>query len=164
MANDTPRSATVREPSGREEQPSAAIFDGRTFGNPLGATPESGARAGYDGTQRVPERKKGSKVHMAVDTLGNLLALHVTAANEQGPRGNPTQVYELAEQVQEVTGDPVQVAFVDQGYTGDIPQQMAADGVAARWPFRRGIMALTTLSSNSPRLRRASSCCPSAGL
>lgn len=105
----------LRLADGREEQPSAAIFDSRT----LQSTPESGARAGYDGAKR----KKGSKIHLAVDTLGHLLGLHVTAANEQ----DRTQVYELAEQVQEVTGDSVQVAFVDQGYTGDIPQQMAAD-------------------------------------
>lgn len=64
---------------------------------------------------------------MAVDTLGYLIGLHVTAANEQGPRGNPSQVYELAEQGQEVTGDAVKVAFMDQGYTGDDAQQMAAD-------------------------------------
>ena len=50
------------------------ILDGRT----LQSTPESGARAGYDGAKK----KKGSKVHAAVDTLGNLLALTITAANE----------------------------------------------------------------------------------
>lgn len=105
----------LRLANGREEQPSAAIFDSRT----LQSTPESGPRAGYDGAKR----KKGSKIHLAVDTLGHLLGLHVTAANEQ----DRTQVYELAEQVQEVTGDSVQVAFVDQGYTGDLPEQMAAD-------------------------------------
>jgi len=109
----------LRVAAGRNEQPTAAIFDGRT----IQSTPESGSRAGYDGGKR----KKGSKVHMAVDTLGYLLGLHVTAANEQGPRGNPSQVYELAEQVQEVTGDAVEVAFVDQGYTGDDAQQTAAD-------------------------------------
>ncbi|MBV9258909.1 MAG: transposase, partial [Ktedonobacteraceae bacterium] len=34
---------------------------------------------GYDGARR----RKGSKVHAAVDTLGNLLTLLVTPANEQ---------------------------------------------------------------------------------
>lgn len=65
-------------------------------------------RAGYDGYKR----KKGSKVHRAVDTLGHLL---VTPANEQ----ERAQVAELARSVQQVTGRPVEVAFVDQGYTGD---------------------------------------------
>ena len=55
-------------------QPTAVILDGRT----MQSTPESGARAGYDGYKR----RKGSKVHAAVDTLGNLLALKVTAASE----------------------------------------------------------------------------------
>lgn len=62
-------------PAGRAEQPSAAIFDSRT----LPSTPESGTRAGEDGAKRT----RGSIVHMAVDTLGHLLALHVTPANEQ---------------------------------------------------------------------------------
>jgi transposase len=52
-----------------------------------------------------------------VDTLGHLLALYVTPANEQ----DRAQVEELARQVQEVTEQSVEVAFVDQGYTGDQP-------------------------------------------
>lgn len=64
----------LRELSERASQPTAVILDGRT----VQSTPESGARAGYDGHQR----RKGSKVHIAVDTLGHLLALKVTAANE----------------------------------------------------------------------------------
>jgi transposase len=107
--------ALLRLAAGREAQPSAAIFDGRT----LQSTPESGQRAGYDGHKR----KKGSKVHMAVDTLGHLLALHVTPANEQ----ERAQVAQLAQDVQATTGDTVQVAFVDQGYTGDMPAQAAAE-------------------------------------
>ena len=97
----------LRVVKGRNEQPSAAIFDSRT----LQSSPESGERAGYDGAKR----RKGSKTHLAVDTLGYLLALHVTSANQQ----DREQVAELAEQVQEATGDNVEVAFVDQGYTGD---------------------------------------------
>jgi len=98
----------------RPAQPSAAILDGRT----LQSTPESGARAGYDGYKR----KKGSKVHIAVDTLGHLLALKVTPANEQ----ERAQVADLIEDVQEVTGGHVKVAFVDQGYTGEEPAAQAA--------------------------------------
>jgi len=97
----------LREISERPPQPRAAIFDGRT----LQSSPESGARAGYDGHKR----RKGSKVHLAVDTLGHLLALTVTPANEQ----ERAQVAALAAQVQEATGDSVEVAFVDQGYTGE---------------------------------------------
>jgi transposase len=56
-----------------------------------------------------------------VDTLGQLLALLVTPANEQ----ECAQVAELAEQVQDVTGESVEIAFVDQGYTGETPAQEA---------------------------------------
>ena len=103
----------LREAKGHTRQPSAAIFDSRS----LQATPESGSHAGYDGAKR----RKGSQVHAAVDTLGNLLALLVTPANEQ----DRAQVGELAAAVQEVTGQIVELAFVDQGYTGDVPEAEA---------------------------------------
>ena len=105
----------LRVASGRERQPTAVILDGRT----LQSTPESGHRAGYDGAKK----RKGSKTHMAVDTLGALLAVHVTPANEQ----ERAQVATLAEAVQEVTGEHVQVAFVDQGYTGEQAEADAAE-------------------------------------
>src|SRR5262249_60279405 len=104
----------VRIVEGRDAQPSAAILDART----LQSTPESGDRAGYDGAKK----KKGSKVHVAVDTLGNLLALKVTAANEQ----ERAQVADLARKIQEVTGGTGEVAFVDQGYTGEEAANQAA--------------------------------------
>lgn len=103
----------LREIVERHPQPSAAILDSRT----LQSTPESGARAGYDGHKK----RKGSKVHLAVDTLGQLLAVLVTPANEQ----DRAQVAALAEQIQEVTGESVEVAFVDQGYTGTQPAEAA---------------------------------------
>ncbi len=105
----------LRVAAGRKEQPSGAIFDSRT----LQSSPESGARAGYDGAKR----RKGSKVHVAVDTLGQLLALRVTPATEQ----DRDQVAALAAQVQAVTEQSVEVAFVDQGYTGDQPLEAAAE-------------------------------------
>jgi len=98
---------------GREPTPTAIILDSRT----LQSTPESGGRAGYDGAKK----RKGAKVHLAVDTLGHLLALHVTPANEQ----DRAQVAELAKAVQAVAGDTVALAFVDQGYTGDTPAAAA---------------------------------------
>src|SRR5689334_12247297 len=104
----------LRGIKGRQGHPSAAIFDSRT----LQSTPESGHRAGYDGAKR----RKGSKVHIAVDTLGHLLALLVTPANEQ----DRAQVGELAQAVQQATGETVEIAFVDQGYTGDEPASAAS--------------------------------------
>src|SRR3954471_15308283 len=100
---------------GREPAPTAIVLDGRT----LQSTPESGGRAGYDGAKK----RKGSKVHIAVDTLGHLLALRVTPANEQ----ERAQVAALAEAVQEVTGESVELAYVDQGYTGEEAFDAAAE-------------------------------------
>ena len=105
----------IRVAEGREPEPTAVIMDGRT----LRSTPESGHRAGYDGHKKT----KGSKVHLAVDTLGLLLALVVTPANEQ----ERAQVSELAAAVQKETGQNVQIAFVDQGYTGEDAAHAAQD-------------------------------------
>ena len=101
----------VQEP---HSDPSAVILDSRT----LQSRAESGARAGFDGHKK----RKGSKVHMAVDTLGHLLALHVTPANEQ----DRAQVGELAKSIQAVVEEKVELAFVDQGYTGTEPAAAAA--------------------------------------
>jgi transposase len=59
---------------------------------------------------------------MAGHTLGHWLALHVTPAGEQ----DRAQVAQLTAQVQDVTGEAIAVACVDQGYTGDHPAQDAA--------------------------------------
>jgi len=107
--------AVLRIAEGRQEMPTASIFDSRT----MQSTVESGARAGYDGAKR----RKGNKVHLAVDTLGHLLALCVTAANEQ----DRAQVSELAERVQAETGETVEMAYVDQGYTGENAADAAAE-------------------------------------
>jgi len=87
--------ALLRLAEGRASGPTAAILDSRT----LRSSPESGHRVGYDGAKR----KKASKAHAAVDTLGQLLALHVTPADEQ----DRAQVEALAEAVQEATGESV---------------------------------------------------------
>ncbi len=99
--------AVLRLAQGRAPEPTAAVLDSRT----LRSTPESEHRSGYDGAKR----KKGSKVHAAVDTLGYLLALRVTPATEQ----DRTQVEALAEAVQQATGESVELAYVDRGYAGE---------------------------------------------
>src|SRR5690606_15420067 len=112
MAHDL--RAILRLVLDRKADPSAVIMDSRT----LQSTPESGARAGFDGHKK----RKGSKVHAAVDTLGHLLALTVTPANEQ----DRAQVGKLAQAIQAAVAEPVQLAFVDQGYTGAQPAADAA--------------------------------------
>jgi transposase len=127
--------ALLRLASGRTPDPSAVILDSRT----LRSSRESGHRAGYDGAKR----KKGSKVHAAVDTLGHLLALHVTPASEQ----DRAQVEELAEAVQEATGESVELVYVDQGYTGEEPADAAEEHgirleVVKRPEAKRGFVLL----------------------
>ena len=86
-------------------------------------------------------------MHVAVDTLGNLLALLVTPANAQ----ERTQARKLARQVQAATQRSVKLAYVDQGYTGEKPAAQAeAQGIE-----------LEVL--NSPRPSAASCCCRAAG-
>jgi transposase len=108
----------LREAQERMPQPRVVIFDSRT----VQSTPESGAGAGYDGHKR----RKGRKTHVAIDTLGHLLALVVTPARAQ----DREQVAALAAAVQELTGQSVEVGFVDAGYTGEQAEtEAAAQGI-----------------------------------
>ena len=113
MAHDLRR--LLREAQDRMPEPRAAILDSRT----VQSTPESGARAGWDGHKR----RKGTKTHAAVGTLGHLLALVVGPADEQ----DRARVEELAAAVQAATGEAAELAYVDQAYTGE---QAEADAAA----------------------------------
>jgi Putative transposase of IS4/5 family (DUF4096)/Transposase DDE domain len=115
----------------RRAQLAAALLDRRT----LQSSPESSPCAGDDGGQC----NRGSKVHMAVVTLGHLLALHLTPANEQ----DRVQGVQLAELGQDVRPPPAEVALVDPGYIRDRPRQDAAD--------------------HGMQLKKASCCCHGAG-
>lgn len=105
----------LREAQGKSAAPKAVVFDSRT----LQSTPESGHRAGVN----IHKARKGTKVHAAVDTLGNLLALCVTPVNEN----DRSQVKALCDAVQDVTGQQVEVAFVDAGYTGPQSEKEAKE-------------------------------------
>lgn len=107
--------AVLRLAAGKQAEPRTAIIDSRT----LRSTPESGSRAGYDGAKR----KKGSKLHMAVDTLGHLLALHVTPAN----RDDRAETGPLAEALQQAIDGSVELVWADQGYTGSKPAKAAKE-------------------------------------
>jgi len=97
----------------RTDVPSAVNLDSCS----VQSTPERCGRADYDGHKK----RKDAKVHRAVDSLGHLLALKVTAANEP----DRAQVEDLTQAVPHATGKCVRLANVDQGYTGEVP------GVAA---------------------------------
>ena len=114
--------AVPRLAAGRGEEPSAAILDSRT----LRSTPESGARSGRDGHKRT----RGSKLHLAVDTLGHLLALRVTPADAN----DRAAVAELAEAVQDATGENVTLAY----YYGVISWRAWAEAAVRRPAGSRG--------------------------
>lgn len=99
--------ALLRQAHGRASEPTASVIDSRT----LPSTPESGARAGFD----AGKRRKDTKTHLAVDTLGYPLTLHATPANEQ----DRAQVAQLTEKIQDATGGNVEVAYADQAYSGE---------------------------------------------
>lgn len=105
-----PRALLRAAAAQREPAPSAAVLDGRA----LRSTPEgSGPQAGWDGGHK---RKRGSKVHMAMDTLGRPPALHVAAATAD----------DRGEVVQAATGEGADLAYVDQGCTGARAEEAAA--------------------------------------
>lgn len=129
----------IRAGQGRQGQPSAVVLDGRT----LQSSVESGERTGYESYKR----RKGSKVHMAVDTPGHLIDLTVTPADEQ----DRSQVKALCQAVQEATSETVEVAWADQGYTG---QQASQDAKASGIELR--VVKL-------PEARKGLCCCRGAG-
>lgn len=90
----------------------------------------------------MTQAAQGTDGH-AVDTLGHLLALKVTAADQ----GDSVQVGALAEQVQQVTSRTVELAYVDQGYTGDNAASTAAEH------------GIRLASSSNPWLSVVSCCC-----
>jgi len=102
----------------RPAAPRAVMLDSR----PLTSPPESGHQAGCDGAKR----RKGSNVHVAVDTLGHLLAAVVTPAHAQ----DRAQVGVLAQEGQASSGQQVTLAYADQGYPGDaLAEAAAAQGI-----------------------------------
>jgi transposase len=108
----------LRQVHGRTSDPTASVLDSRT----LQSTPESGARAGFDPVKR----RKGTKMHLAVDTLGYSLAMESSPADEQ----DRTHAAPLIEKMQDATGGSIEIAYADQAYSGqDTAQAVAEKGV-----------------------------------
>ena len=127
----------IRLVEGKHEQPTAAIIDSRTVRGSV----ESGDRSGYDGGKRT----NGSTLHLAVDTLGELLALVVTPADA----GDREQVAALADAIQDATGNAVEIVWVDQGSTGEDARRQA-DG----WGIRLIVVKHTEAKRGFVRLPR----------
>jgi hypothetical protein len=111
----------LRRAQGKSAQPSVAVIDGRT----VQSTPGTGRRAGYDGhkQERLEDAHGGRHPRASPG-----------AARDRSHEQERGQVAALAQDVQEITGATVELAYVDQGYTGEEAARAAAEhGINSRW-------------------------------
>jgi putative transposase len=96
----------LRKTEGRHVSPTAAIIDSQTV-----KTPDQAGQSGYDAGKKM----KGRKRHVAVDTLGLLLAVSITSAAVQD-RDAARKV------VGALTGlfGRLQIIWADGGYLGSL--------------------------------------------
>lgn len=95
--------AKFRKKSKRHKIPSAVAIDSQSV------KAHYGESRGYDGFKKV----RGRKRHLLVDTMGNLLAVRVTAANV-GDSADGIKVLEKKEKFLKKRG--LQAVYVDGGY------------------------------------------------
>jgi len=107
----------VRAAAGRPGEPTVAILDAQSVKT------SSNVPEGFQGID-AGKKIKGTKRHIATDTLGLLLVILVTAASVQDTTGGRDLIGELA------AGHPSVVkAWVDSGYKRSVADQGARHGI-----------------------------------
>jgi transposase len=96
----------IRVLAGRRDLPSAAVIDSQSV---KAAETVAAGHSGYDGGKKI----KGQKRHIAVDTLGLLLCVVITAGSVQDRDGAVGLLARVREKFSTVT-----LVWADGGYTG----------------------------------------------
>jgi putative transposase len=98
----------VRKSEGRKVAPTAAIIDSQSV-----KVPDQAGERGYDAGKKVPGRKR----HLAVDSLGMILAIIITSAAVQDRDAAKVLITLLLSMYRRV-----QVIWADGGYLGKLVQ------------------------------------------
>ena len=100
--------AQVRSAAGRDPQPTAAVIDSQSV---RGADTVPRASRGWDNAKKVNGRKR----HIAVDTLGLIITIVVTAASVQDRDAARPLIWNLHR-----AGRRVRLVWADGGYAGKL--------------------------------------------
>lgn len=119
---------TVRKAEGRAKRPSIAIMDSQSVKTGKMVSEDKG----YDGGKHV----KGRKRHIAVDTLGLPLAIHVTSANTHDKRGGKVVVERMARWIKH---GRIKKIYADGGYSGKPFKLIVKKNLGAKLTISAGI-------------------------